>query len=55
MRNPDGSCHRIVIPIHAGGRVAGEPDIDSPRLSRFDVWNREGLEKLTELPARKGR
>ena len=55
MRNTDESCHRIVIPIRAGGRVAGVLDIDSPLLSRFDERDREGLEKLMELLAQKGR
>ena len=49
------SNSEIVIPIHFGGRVAGVLDIDSPLLSRFDERDREGLEKLTELLARKGR
>lgn len=47
------SNSEIVIPIHAGGRVAGVLDIDSPLLSRFD--ERKSLEKLTELLASKGR
>ena len=49
------SNSEIVIPIRAGGRVAGVLDIDSPLLSRFDERDREGLEKLTELLAQKGR
>ena len=49
------SNSEIVIPIHAGGRVAGVLDIDSPLLSRFDERDREGLEQLTELLAQKGR
>ena len=49
------SNSEIVIPIHAGGRVAGVLDIDSPLLSRFDERDRKGLEKLTELLAQKGR
>ena len=49
------SNSEIVIPIHAGGRVSGVLDIDSPNLSRFDERDREGLEKLTELLAQKGR
>ena len=43
------------MPIGAGDRVAGVLDIDSPLLSRFDERDREGLEKLTELLAQKGR
>ena len=49
------SNSEIVIPIHAGGRVAGVLDIDSPLLSRFDERDREGLKKMTELLASKGR
>ena len=55
MRNTDESCHRIVIPIRAGGRLAGVLDIDSPLLSRFDERDRECLEKLTEPLPRKVR
>ena len=49
------SNSEIVIPIRKNGRVAGVLDIDSPLLSRFDERDREGLEKLTELLAQKGR
>ena len=49
------SNSEIVIPIRKNGRVAGVLDIDSPLLSRFDERDREGLEKLTELLANKGR
>ena len=43
------------MPIGAGDRVARVLDIDSLGFSRFDERDREGLEKLTELLARKGR
>ena len=43
------------MPIGAGDRVAGVLDIDSLGLSRFDERDHEGLEKLTELLAQKGR
>ena len=33
----------IVIPIHAGGRVVGVLDIDSPTIGRFDKTDREFL------------
>ena len=49
------SNSEIVIPIRINSRVAGVLDIDSPLLSRFDERDREGLEKLTELLASKGR
>ncbi len=38
------SNSEIVIPIHAGGRVVGVLDIDSPRLNRFDADDQAGLE-----------
>ena len=43
------------MPIGAGDRVVGLLDIDSLGLSRVDERDREGLEKLTELLAQKGR
>ena len=43
------------MPIGADDRVARVLDIDSLSLSRFDERDREGLEKLTELLAQKGR
>ena len=33
----------IVIPIHAGGRVVGVLDIDSPTIGRFDKTDQESL------------
>ena len=38
------SNSEIVIPIHAGGRVVGVLDIDSPRPGRFDADDQAGLE-----------
>ena len=38
------SNSEIVIPIHAGGRVVGVLDIDSPRLNRVDADDQAGLE-----------
>ena len=43
------------MPIGADDRVARVLDIDSLGLSRFDERDREGLEKLTQLLAQKGR
>lgn len=38
------SNSEIVVPIHAGGRVVGVLDIDSPSLNRFSEEDRRGLE-----------
>ena len=38
------SNSEIVVPIHAGGRVAGVLDIDSPVFDRFTEADRAGLE-----------
>ncbi len=38
------SNSEIVIPLHAGGRLIGVLDIDSPLFSRFDDFDKEGLE-----------
>ena len=38
----------IVIPIHAGGRVVGVLDIDSPTVGRFDETDREFLRLLVQ-------
>ena len=43
------------MPIGAGDRVAGVLDIDSLGFSRIDERDLEGLEKLMELLASKGR
>ncbi|MBR6089750.1 MAG: GAF domain-containing protein [Anaerolineaceae bacterium] len=42
------SRSEIVIPLHAGGRVAGVLDIDSPEPGRFDETDRK---YLTEFAA----
>ncbi|HYA10611.1 MAG TPA: GAF domain-containing protein [Thermoplasmata archaeon] len=36
----------IVVPVHAGGRVVGEIDIDSDRLAAFDASDRRLLEEV---------
>ena len=38
------SNSEIVVPIHADGKVVAVLDIDSPKLSRFDEADKEGLE-----------
>lgn len=38
------SNSEIVVPIHAGGRVIGVLDLDSPRIGRFTAEDRAGLE-----------
>ncbi len=45
------SRSEIVVPIHAGGRIVGVLDIDSPSLGRFDHEDQNGLEKFVELLA----
>ncbi len=46
----DGASEsEIVIPVHAGGRVAAVLDIDSPVKNRFTPSDREGLEKLVKV------
>lgn len=42
------SRSEIVVPLHAGGRVAGVLDIDSPLSARFDKADAEGLQALAE-------
>jgi GAF domain-containing protein len=42
------SNSEIVVPLLQDGRVLGVLDLDSPRLSRFDVEDRAGLELLVE-------
>ncbi len=42
------SNSEIVVPIHAGGKVIGVLDIDSPSLSRFDEDDKEGLEMFVK-------
>lgn len=38
------SNSEIVVPIHAGGRVIGVLDLDSPRIGRFTAEDQAGLE-----------
>ena len=46
----DGASRsEIVLPIHAGGKVVGVLDIDSPILARFDEEDKEGLIKIVEV------
>lgn len=40
------SNSEIVLPIHAGGRVIGVLDLDSPRPGRFTAGDEAGLEPL---------
>ena len=43
----DGASNsEIVIPLHAGGKVIGVLDIDSPLFSRFSSEDRLGLEQF---------
>ena len=43
----DGASNsEIVIPLHAGGKVIGVLDIDSPLFSRFSPEDRLGLEQF---------
>ena len=39
----------IVIPIHAGGKIWGVLDIDSPTIGRFTREDQEGLEKFVSM------
>lgn len=43
------SRSEIVLPIHAGGRIVGVLDIDSPVTARFDEEDKEGLEKVVNI------
>ncbi len=43
------SRSEIVVPFHAGDRVRGVLDIDSPVLSRFDKADSDGLERLVKI------
>lgn len=43
------SNSEIVIPVHAGGRVYGVLDIDSPLRCRFDENDKTGLESLVSV------
>jgi GAF domain-containing protein len=37
----------LVVPLIEGGEVLAVLDLDSPRLARFDEWDRQGCERLT--------
>lgn len=43
------SNSEIVIPIHAGGKVVGVLDIDSPLFSRFSEEDEKGLAALVYI------
>ena len=43
------SNSELVVPIHAGGRVVGVLDLDSPRVGRFTEEDRIGLEAFTAI------
>lgn len=46
----DGASNsEIVIPIHAGGQIAGVLDLDSPRIGRFTEADRAGLEEFVRV------
>ena len=46
----DGASNsEIVIPIHAGGEVAGVLDIDSPLFDRFSEADQTGLEAFVRI------
>ncbi len=43
------SKSEIVIPLLKDGSLLGVLDLDSPRLARFDQFDRDGLEALADL------
>ena len=43
------SNSEIVLPIYKEGKVVAVLDIDSPKLSRFDEEDKNGLQKLVEI------
>lgn len=43
------SLSEIVIPVHAGGRIVGVLDVDSPVEARFTGADKEGLEKIVRV------
>lgn len=46
----DGASNsEIVVPLLKGDQVIGVLDLDSPKFSRFDAEDREGLELLVPL------
>lgn len=46
------SASELVIPLHAGGRVVGVLDIDSPEIGRFDEEDARGLGRIADVIAR---
>jgi len=46
------SNSEIVIPLYVQGKLYGELDIDSPKLNRFDEYDKEGLELLVSSLAK---
>ncbi len=45
------SNSEIVVPIRAKGTIVGVLDIDSPRYSRFDAQDKQGLEEMVKMLA----
>lgn len=43
------SNSEIVVPVHAGGKIYGVLDIDSPILARFDEEDKAGLEAFVRI------
>ncbi len=43
------SNSEIVVPIHAGGQIAGVLDLDSPHVGRFSEEDRAGLEGFVRV------
>ena len=43
------SNSEIVVPIHAGGRIAGVLDLDSPHIGRFTEEDRAGLVEFVRI------
>lgn len=43
------SNSEIVVPVHAGGKIYGVLDIDSPILARFDEEDKAGLEAFVRV------
>lgn len=43
------SNSEIVVPMHAGGKIYGVLDIDSPILARFDEEDKAGLEEFVYI------
>jgi len=43
------SRSEIVVPIHSDGRIVGVLDIDSPDIDRFDLIDKEELEKFVHI------